>query len=41
MSRLDFQLTPAEKLSVHGGTQKPPAKGWPSKTPKPTRLMGH
>jgi hypothetical protein len=27
MSRLDFQLTVTEKLSVHGGTPEPPTKG--------------
>jgi hypothetical protein len=39
-SRLDFQLTLAERLSAHGGTTEPPAKDQPSKTPKATSLTG-
>jgi hypothetical protein len=40
ISRLDFLLTLAESLSSMGGVLEPTTRGRPSKSPKPTRLLG-
>jgi len=41
ISRLDFLLTLAESLSSVGGVVEPATSGHPSKSPKPSRLLGH
>ena len=41
ISRLDFLLTLAESLSSMGGVVELPTRGRPSKSPKPSRLLGH
>jgi len=41
ISRLDFLLTLAESLSSMGGVVEPATRGRPSKSPKPSRLLGH
>jgi len=40
ISKLDFLLTLAESLSSMGGVVKPATRGRPSKSPKPSRLLG-
>ena len=40
ISRLDFLLTLAESLSSMGGVVEPATRGRPSKSPKPSRLLG-
>ena len=40
MSRLDFLLTLAESLSSMGGVVEPATRGRPSKSPRPSRLLG-
>ena len=40
ISRLDFLLTLAKSLSSMGGMVEPVTRGCPSKSPKPSRLLG-
>jgi len=40
-SRFDFLLTLAESLSSMGGVVEPATRGRPSKSPKPSQILGH